>query len=86
MIIAGEVGEGQATSRLFEWDGKSEARPVPGITLAGLNPEGVAFHDEKGTGEYVVLSDDGTLAVDGQACKDLKDPSLKRFRGQVLEF
>ena len=71
---------------MFQWDGRGQPQLVPDIALGGLNPEGIAFHVEKGGGEYFVLSDDGTRAVGGMDCKDLKDPALKRFRGRVIAF
>jgi hypothetical protein len=86
IVIAGSTGESQEPSRVFEWDGRSQPRLIKDVTLSGLNPEGVAFHANGGDGEYFVLSDDGTRAVEGQDCKDLKDPTLKRFRGRVLTF
>lgn len=86
VIIAGAPGEGGEASRLFEWDGKSAPAAVAGVTLKGLNPEGVAFHGQDGAGEYFILSDDGSRTVDGVDCKDLKDPNLKRFRGRVVKF
>jgi hypothetical protein len=85
VIIAGATGEGNEPSRLFEWDGVGMPKMLT-VTLSGLNPEGIAFHRQDGTGEYFVLSDDGGRQVEGQNCKDLKDPSLKRFRARLLEF
>jgi hypothetical protein len=86
LIIAGDTGAGDAAPKLFEWNGESQVKPIAGVALTGLNPEGVAFRDAKGVDEYMVLSDDGTRLVDGKACKDLKDPEMKRFRGQVFTF
>ena len=86
VIIAGSSGEGGKPSRLFEWDGQGTPKAVPGVKLGGLNAEGVAFHGEDGAGEFFVLSDDGTREIAGQDCKDLKDPSLKRFRGRLLRW
>jgi hypothetical protein len=34
--------------------------------------------------DVMVLSDDGTVQVDGVDCKKLKDPLQKRFRGVNL--
>jgi hypothetical protein len=39
-----------------------------------------------GESEYLILSDDRSRTVGGQDCKDLKDPSLKSFRGRVVKF
>ncbi|MDB6175673.1 MAG: hypothetical protein JWL59_4984 [Chthoniobacteraceae bacterium] len=85
MIIAGPINEG-GTSRLYEWNGKDQVHLVKGISFAGLNPEGVAFKGEDGTGEYFVISDDGTLPIDGISCKDLEDQTKREFRGKVFKF
>jgi hypothetical protein len=84
VIIAGATGAEEQVPKLFEWDGKALPKPVPGVTLAGLNPEGVAFHSNDEKGEYFILSDDGTRSVDGTDCKSLKDPSMKQFRGRTI--
>jgi Protein of unknown function (DUF3616) len=86
VIIAGASGEGGPPSRLFEWDGERQPREISGVALKGLNPEGVAFHGQGADGEYFILSDDGSRDVEGQDCKQLKDPRLKSFRGRVLKF
>jgi hypothetical protein len=86
LIIAGSPSEGGG-SRLFEWKGSTDApREVPGVRFRGLNPEGVSFHGDGGQADYFVLSDDGATEIDGRPCKDLKDPTLKRFRGRTLKF
>ena len=85
LIIAGAPGEG-GESRLFEWDGEGAPRGIKEVTLKGLNPEGIAFQTDDGKGRYLLLSDDGTVEVEGQCCKDLKDQSLKRFRGRIVRF
>ncbi len=84
VIIAGATGANEEIPRLFEWDGKGQPRVVPGVTLAGLNPEGVTFQSQDGKGEYFILSDDGTKTIGGMHCKDLKDPAMKQFRGRVV--
>lgn len=84
LIIAGSATKGGG-SRLYEWPGGAEPpRIVPGVSFRGLNPEGISFHSTGSTTEYFVLSDDGTSEVDGQLCKDVKDPLQKRFRGRTL--
>lgn len=83
LIIAGAPAEGGA-SRLFEWSGQGEAALLPGVSLEGMNPEGIAFHTENGKGRYLLLSDDGSREIDGTCCKDLTDPTLKRFRGRLI--
>jgi hypothetical protein len=52
------------------------------VDFHGLNPEAfVTFED---LDAFLVLSDDGRRLVDGVACKKLKDPSRKRFRGMWI--
>jgi len=78
-LIAGPF-DGAGTSKLYFWDGRSEQpQPVTEPTLPGLNPEGICFHDSDGRREFLVLSDDGTLAVGGKDCKKLP-PAQRRFR------
>lgn len=86
VIIAGSTGDAPEPARVFEWSPKGAPRRLEGVTLSGLNPEGVSFHRGDGTGEHFILSDDGTREVEGRDCKDLKDPSMKRFRGRALAF
>jgi len=78
-LIAGPV-QGDAESRLFFWRG-GDAAPelVPNITLAGLNPEGICFHDSDDHTDFLVLSDDGTRNLHGEDCRDLP-ASERRFR------
>lgn len=86
LIIAGHYSSG-GNSRVFEWKpGESRARLLEDIKLTGLNPEGMSFATDAGNREFLVVSDDGTRSVDGQDCKKLKDPALKRFRGIVLKL
>jgi hypothetical protein len=84
LIIAGHH-DADGVSRLYEWAGPG-ARPsvVEGVTFAGSNPEGIAFEAENGAYDEFVLSDDGTLQIDGLDCKALRDPATRRFRGYPL--
>jgi hypothetical protein len=85
LIIAGAFGEGGG-SKLYEWNGKEQPRLIEQVSFNSLNPEGIAFHRGNEGSEYFVLSDDGSLEIDGCACKKLKDAALKRFRGRVVRF
>lgn len=78
LIVAGPYDQG-ATSRLFAWDGVGKAEPLDAISLDGFNPEG--FVTREGHDRIMLLSDDGAVEVNGTACKRLKDPTQKRFRG-----
>lgn len=82
LIIAGASGEGGG-SALYTWDGG--AAPVAtGVPLAGFNPEG--FFSPEDRDDILVLSDDGTVAIDGVPCKKLDDPARKRFRGAWIRI
>ena len=78
LVVAGPFDQG-ATSRLFIWDGGTKAEPLEGISLDGFNPEG--FFTPERRERIMLLSDDGTVEVNGTECKRLKDPAQKRFRG-----
>lgn len=79
LIISGGTAS-EATSRLFTWRGGDDAPvPVSEVDLSGLNPE--AFFTPEQAEDILLLSDDGTVPLDGVECKRLKDPSRKRFRG-----
>ncbi len=86
LIVAGAI-DGGKESRLYEWKGAGHTpTPVEGISLAGLNPEGISFQLTSGRTEYLVLSDDGRKTVAGQDCKTLSNPEQKHFRGTVLSI
>lgn len=78
-LIAGPF-DGLGASRLYSWDGRS-GKPVlmERAVVPGLNPEGLCFHDAAGGREFLILSDDGAMAVDGMDCKKLP-PAQRRFR------
>jgi hypothetical protein len=62
---------------LYTWDGNG-APGLATIDVAGLNPE--AFFTPEESERIMLLSDDGSLPIDGTECKSLKDPARKRFR------
>jgi hypothetical protein len=82
LIVAGTPGSG-GTSRLFRWDGHSAPQPID-VALDGFNPEGT-FTPEHGD-DIMLLSDDGTVEIDGVPCKELRDPAARRFRGLWLRL
>jgi hypothetical protein len=82
LIAAGHYGDGGA-HRLFAWSGPGTTpREHTGTVLDDLNPE--AFFTPEERDEFMLLSDDGALVIDGERCKDLDDPARKRFRGVWL--
>jgi len=78
LIIAGPI-DGKGSFDLYRWSGQPKEDPgiVPNVDLSGLNPEALfAIPD---TDEVQILSDDGTVDVDGTECKDAQRQS-QRFR------
>lgn len=78
-LIAGPA-LGGADSRLFFWRG-GEAVPerLSNVSFAGLNPEGICFHDSDDRNDFLLLCDDGTRSLHGEDCKDLPT-SERQFR------
>jgi hypothetical protein len=83
LVVAGSYADG-AASRLYTWDGRGVPKPVSGLELSGFNPEGFFATEERD--EILLLSDDGTVAIDGEECKRLDDPARKRFRGRWISL
>jgi hypothetical protein len=78
LIAAGPFDRGPA-ARLFTWPGAGAALPVAGVDVKDYNPE--AFFSTDDGERILMLSDDGSLSVDGEECKRLEDPASRRFRG-----
>jgi hypothetical protein len=84
LLVGGAVAS-EAPSRLFTWRGGDDVPvAVEGVDFTGLNPE--AFVTPEDSEDILVLSDDGTVVVDGVECKRQKDPARKRFRGVWLRL
>ena len=81
LIVAGSFAEG-GDSRLYTWDGHGTPAAVPGLDLSGFHPEG--FFSPEDRDEILLLSDDGSVEIDGEECKRLEDPGRKRFRGRWI--
>jgi hypothetical protein len=77
LILAG-AADGSAVSQLYVWYGQGQPRNTHTLEVRDMNPEGL-FTPEDGT-RVLLLSDDGTLEIDGDECKDLSDVAQKRFR------
>ncbi len=78
LIIGGDIASG-APSRLFVWDGETDKPTAVPVDWGDLNPE--AFVSYPASAEVLMLSDDGSVLIDGTECKRLEDPRRKRFRG-----
>jgi len=81
LIVAGPYAQGEE-SRLFTWDGRGTPLEVSGPDLSGFHPEG--FFAPEDRDEILLLSDDGTVEIDGDECKRLDDPGRKGFRGRWI--
>lgn len=77
LIAAGAFDSGRV-SRLFIWDGRERVTAVDSVDVRAYSPE--AFFTPEGQDRVLLLSDDGSVRVNGQECKRL-EPSQKRFRG-----
>ena len=80
LILAGPY-DASGGARLYAWDGETTVTLRAERELAGLNPEGFFTPDE---GALLVLSDDGSVSIDGVECKRLKDAAKKRYRARWL--
>jgi hypothetical protein len=79
--IVGGSFDGGKRSRLYEWSGGTDKpRPIGMPELADLNPEAITFFESPEGTWLWVGSDDGRVKVNGQDCKNLKDPRQKHFR------
>jgi len=78
LIVAGHYADAMP-SRLYGWDGQGTPEWLEGLEFQRLNPEG--FFTPESLDRIMLLSDDGSVEIDGVECKRLKDPSRKRFRG-----
>jgi hypothetical protein len=81
LIVGGHFADG-AASLLFGWDGDTTEPRDLDVDLRSFNPEG--FFTPEDREQILLLSDDGAVQIEGSACKELKDPRAKRFRGRWL--
>lgn len=79
LIVAGPY-DAHTNARLFQWSGgKAQPEPIRQLDLNGFNAEAVIVYPGQ-RGSFQLLSDDGTVEIDGLCCKMLPDSQLKRFR------
>jgi hypothetical protein len=82
LIVAGDFASG-GVSQLYAWDGRGAPVRLD-LDLSGINPEG--FFSPEDRDEIMLLSDDGSVLVDGVECKNLEDPSRRSFRGRWVRL
>jgi hypothetical protein len=86
LIIAGHY-DNDRVSQLYEWAGPGHLpKLIEDLNFTGANPEGLAFETGDRRQQFFILSDDGTLKIDGVDCKKLTDPARRRFRGYQLDL
>lgn len=83
LIVAGAFDD-SGRFALYRWSGRPEDRPVaiPEVDLQGLRPEALAVAPEGHA--VLLLSDDGSVPVGGNPCKDLPNPRDRGFRTMTL--
>jgi len=80
-LIIGGSWHGGGHFRLYRWAGPgSKPEPLKVAHLNDYHPEALVIYPQYGFKEFQVLSDDGTLPIDGCPCKELKDPNQRCFR------
>jgi len=88
LIIAGDYRSDSdrdaRASRLFLWKGDANPPEALNVSMRGLNPEGAIVFGEGSTARLLLLSDDGSLKIDGIEQKKLYDPR-RFFRSVWLE-
>jgi hypothetical protein len=85
VIIAGS-SHGGGHFQIYCWAGPGTTpKPVKVKRLNDYHPEGIVIYPDQGLQQFQILSDDGTMLIDGCPCKDLKDPSQRTFRSFWLE-
>lgn len=82
LIAAGPIGEEAAGFAIFSWSGEPGSAPVQvPAALGDLRPE--ALFMQPGSGTVHVLSDDGSVQIDGMNCKK-QIPDKRQFRALDL--
>jgi len=76
----GNPGNPDLDTRLYEWAGGStQPQEVRSVSFTGLNPEALIVYPDPAR-PFQILSDDGTVLINGVGCKSLANSNLKKFR------
>jgi hypothetical protein len=79
-LIGGARGGG-GPFRLYQWSGGQDPpRRLGEIKAKHLHPEAIVVYPDLGLRKFQLLSDDGTLTVNGKPNKDQLDPAKRFFR------
>lgn len=82
-LIAAGAFDSSPGGVLFSWDGGSTVTELRTPSLLAYNPEALLVIE--GRSDVLLMSDDGSLLIEGAECKKLKDRTKKRFRGLWLQ-
>lgn len=85
LIVAGAF-DSSDTFKLFRWSGGgSKPELMSGIDFSDLRIEGLLTYPGESS-RFHVLSDDGTRFLNGKECKELANPSDRRFRSLWVNY
>ncbi len=80
LIIAGSWQDG-GHFRLYTWLGPGAPPQLLHVApLRDCQPEALVIYPQHGLQRFQILSDDGSVPIDGCPCKDLPDPNRRSFR------
>lgn len=82
-MIAG-ARDGGHDFQLYRWDGAGTPKLLHEWKARTFNPEAILSMPGN-PGEFIILSDDGSLKTAGTECKDLPEVS-RRFRSVLLKI
>ena len=85
-IIAGPF-DGGGPFQLYEWRGRQDVpRRLDSSGFGTLKPEALLTFPGSESDRVLMLSDDGSVKIDGVEAKKLKDPRRRRFRALPLDL
>jgi hypothetical protein len=77
LILAGSFDGGSA-SQLYKWNGESSPKLLRDLRLGRGNPEAIVV-DTNSFDSVRILTDNGSISIDGVDCKDIEDSTQKYF-------
>ncbi|MGZ8938851.1 MAG: hypothetical protein ACXW32_06530, partial [Limisphaerales bacterium] len=82
-ILAG-ARDGGKDSQLYLWDGSTEPVLLHEWEPQTFNPEAILSVPGR-AGEFLILSDDGSIKTGGKECKDMPEVS-RQFRSVLMRI
>jgi hypothetical protein len=80
IVLAGGY-ESEIGFQIYTWAGTGKDKPVPikGLKLTTLKPESIVLYPGDSE-KFQIVSDDGTMKVGDQDCKEVSEPDRRSFR------